>query len=234
VLLGVDESRATIWMIHSESIAPGGTIKCEHMGSAGTSSPGYNYFEAIVSRLKSVFETGVKTIVIAGSKNVGTAEEFMTHVRKHHAYLLKEGQTRTIHPSVLDGEAGNVPAALKLVKSDKFKAITASTLDQETSSIIDILEAVINNPAGIVHVHFTIDEIDAIFQALRDEEGQIPEYVLMTEVFYAANKSDARLQRVFTFAKKLKVKTRVVQSKTGPGARIAQLGGLVCFTSPPD
>jgi hypothetical protein len=54
----------------------------------------------------------------------------------------------------------------------------------------------------------------------------------MTDTFYAANRSDPRLQRIQMIAKMVKVKTRVIQAVTDSGARIAQLGGLVCFTSP--
>nr|MDO8083956.1 hypothetical protein [Candidatus Sigynarchaeum springense] len=219
--------------MHSDSIVPSGDISCEHKGSAGTSNPRYNYFDAVVTRLKSISLTGVKSIVVAGPKGIQTAKDFIAHVQKHHAYLLKPGSGRTIHIVAIEGSACDVSSTVELVKSQAFKAITETTTGQETEGIVQLLDAVINNPAGIVSVHFTIDEILQIFENLRDEIGPEPEYVLMTEVFYAANKGDPRLQRVLGLAKKYKVKSRVIQSKTGPGTRIASLGGLVCFTSPP-
>lgn len=234
LLLGLDERRATLWTVHSDSIVPSGSISCEHKGSAGTNNPRYNYFDAIVAKLKVASATGVKTIVIAAPRGVATAKDLVAHVNKHHAYLLKPGSGRKIHMASIEGSAArDVPSAIDLVKSQAFKDITETTSGQETEGIVQLLDAVINNPAGIVSVHFTIDEILQVFEALHDEIGPEPEYVLMTETYYAANKSDPRLQRVFSLAKKYTVKTRVIQSKTGPGTRIASLGGLVCFTSPP-
>ncbi|MBN2151262.1 MAG: hypothetical protein JW839_07455 [Candidatus Lokiarchaeota archaeon] len=233
LLLGIDERRATLWMVHSDSIVPSGSISCEHKGSAGTSNPRYNYFDAVIAKLKAASATGVKSIVVAAPKGTPTAKDLAVHVQKHHAYLLKPGSGRTIHMATVEGSAAkDVPSTIEIVKSPAFKAVTTSTTGQETEGIMQLLDAVINNPEGIVHVHFTVDEILRIFEALRDEIGPEPEYVLMTDVFYAANKGDHRLQRVLGLAKKYKVMTRVIQSKTGPGTRIASLGGLVCFTSP--
>ncbi|MEX2680957.1 MAG: hypothetical protein Q6373_005110 [Candidatus Sigynarchaeota archaeon] len=213
---------------------PSGAITCEHKGSAGTSNPRYNYFDAIVTRLKSISTTGVRSIVVAGPKGTQIAKDFIAHVQKHHAYLLKPGSGRTIHVAAIEGSAHDVPSTVELVKGQAFKMIIETTTGQETEGIVQLLDAVINNPAGIVSVHFTIDEILQIFENLRDEIGPEPEYVLMTDIFYAANKSDQRLQRILGLAKRYKIKTRVIQSKTGPGTRIASLGGLVCFTSPPE
>jgi stalled ribosome rescue protein Dom34 len=234
LLLGIDERRATLWTVHSDSIVPSGSISCEHKGSAGTCNPRYNYFDAVVARLKIASATGVKSIVVAGPKGTPTAKDLVAHVNKHHLYLLKPGSGRTIHIATIDGSAANdVPSTIELVKSPAFKEITESATGQETEGIVQLLDAVINNPSGIVSVHFTLDEILQVFEALHDEIGPEPEYVLMTENFYASTKNDQRLQRIFSLAKKYKVKTRVIQSKTGPGARIAALGGMVCFTSPP-
>lgn len=230
VLLGVEDRRAMLWMINSESISPAGNVHAGQKGSGGTANPKYNYFENIVKVLKPIFSTGVKTLVIASLKTTTLASEFLTHLQKHHAYFFKKGSALAIHASVVDGEANNVQSALALVKSDAFRKITASTMNQEMNNTLELLDASINNPSGAVKICFTLDEINQLFLALKDDEGPVPEYILMTDEFYALHKSEAQFQRILAIAKRMKIKTRVIQAKTDAGARVAQLGGLVSFT----
>ena len=229
LLLGVEDRRATMWMVNSESIAPAGNVHAGQKGGRNTTNPRYNYFDDIVKALKPIFSTGVKTLVIAGPKNTSLASDFLSHVQKHHAYLFKKGSAIAINASTIEGEASNVQSALALVKGDAFRKITASTVDQEMNSTLELLDACINNPSGAVKICYTIDEIDQVFLAMKDDEGPVPEYILMTDQFYALHKNEAQFQRIYALAKRFKVKTRVIQQKTDAGARVAQLGGLVSF-----
>ncbi|HME54872.1 MAG TPA: hypothetical protein VKM55_21890 [Candidatus Lokiarchaeia archaeon] len=229
VLLYVEDRRATLWMVNSESIAPAGNVHAGQKGSVGTANPKYNYFDDIVKTLKSNFATGVKTLVITGIKNTSLASDFLFHVQKHHAYLFKKGSALAINASIMEGEASNVQSALALVKGDAFRKITASTVDKEMNSTLELLDACINNPSGAVKICFTIDEIDQVFLAMKDDEGPVPEYILMTDEFYALHKSEAQFQRIYALAKRFKIKTRVIQKKTDAGFRVTELGGLVSF-----
>nr|MDO8115001.1 hypothetical protein [Candidatus Sigynarchaeota archaeon] len=233
LLLGIEKQRAMAWNVYSESIAPAFTERLQQKGSAGTANPQFNYFEAIVAKLKPIFSTGLKTLVIASPRNSTFANDFVAHLRKHHAYLMKEGSSQKIHTGTVDGEAKDVQSTLAVVKSDAFRTITASTVDQETTAIIELFDSCINNPSSLVKIGFTIDEIIQLLEALReDDENPAPEYIIMTDVFYAGHKNDPLFQRVMSIAKNIKIKTRVIQLKTEAGARVAQLGGLVCFTVP--
>jgi stalled ribosome rescue protein Dom34 len=228
-----------LWNVYSESIALATTIPKPPGGTKATSNPEFNYFETIVAALKPIFSSGVKSLIVASPRKISTANDFMAHLQKHHAYFFKEGSSWGVHVSGMEGNASDQQNAIALAKSIAFKNTSAATIALETARIIELLDACIDGDGGDTEVFFTLDETDALFQYIRakatvdgEELPPLPEYVLMTDTFYAANRSDPRLQRIMTIAKMVKVKTRVIQAVTDSGARITQLGGLVCFTSP--
>lgn len=225
-------------MVYSESVAPLKVVAAGPGGAAGASNPRFSFFETVIASIKPVFATGVRSVVVAGEPgkprgNAGIATEFLEHLQRHHAYLFKKGD-RAIHVSTVAGTARDVDEVSQLARSVAFKDATAGTMVRETASILDVLDASINNPNRDAEHFFTLDEIDALFSALREEDNPVvPEYLLMTDTFWAAHKGDARLQRAMAIAKRTRTKTRVIQAATEAGSRVAAFGGLVCIASPP-
>ncbi len=237
LLLGLEEKRAVTWNVYSESIKPLVTLRMGPGGSKGTSNPGFRFFEDIITRLKQSFSTGVKTLVIASFKERGkgsnVADDFMAHLKKHHGYLFK-GKDGALQVSMVQGNAIDVESALALAKGDAFQAITTGTVSREATNIVEYLDATINNPNTDVELYYTLDENERLLQELKEDEGSIPDYVLMTDEYYNKHKSDPTFQRVLALVKRTRTRSRVIQSVTEAGERIAQLGGLACIASPPD
>ena len=73
-----------------------------------------------------------------------------------------------------------------------------------------------------------------MFEDMKEDEGSIPDYLLMTDEYYNKTKSDPKFQRILSLVKKTRTKSRVIQTATEAGSKIAQLGGLVCIATPPE
>ena len=230
LLVGLDSNRAALWIVYSESIKQHRIIDRPPDSDSRKETALYNFYNAIIAEAKTVFSTGLTSIVVASTGlDAGLAEGFIAHIRKHHAYLV-----RSIRTASIAGDAMTTNAARALVKTDAYRSVTDDVTDQESSALVRMLEARLSDSTGRVTVLFSLEEIDRYFRTLSkagEAAVEYPEYVLMTDAFWAARKNDPRLQRVMDVAKNASVKTRVLRSDGEAGARVAQLGGLVCLTA---
>jgi stalled ribosome rescue protein Dom34 len=56
-----------------------------------------------------------------------------------------------------------------------------------------------------------------------------PEYLLLTDDFLAGSRQKNRVNRLMQIAARNGVKTRVIDTESNAGARLKQLGGIVCL-----
>ncbi len=230
-LVGLDNNRAALWVVYSESIRQHGFIDRPADPDSRKEAALYNFYNTIIAEVKKVLSTGLASLVVASTGvDASLAESFIAHIRKHHAYLV-----RAIRMESIAGDAMTVNAARELVKTDAFQSVTNDVTNQESDALVEVLDARLSDSTGRVTVLFSLEEIDRYFRSLSkagEAAVEYPEYVLMTDAFWAARKNDSRLQRVMDVAKNASVKTRVLRSDGEAGTRVAQLGGLVCFTAP--
>jgi len=228
VLVGLDEQRAVIWIVHSETLKQHGSVNRPVESDRSDEGTRYNFYNAIVSALKPLFSSGTSSLVVAGAKS-GTqlADEFITHIRRHHAYL-----TRSVHVTSVVGDAMTASTARALVKASTFQTNAAGVIDRESDDLIRVLDTALSDSTGNTTVLFSLDEIDRCFKSLSrhgEATEEYPQYVIMTDTFWSSRKNDPRLQRTMDVAKNTGVKTHVLRTDGKAGERIAQLGGLVCL-----
>ncbi|RDE11745.1 MAG: hypothetical protein C4K47_09395 [Candidatus Thorarchaeota archaeon] len=228
-LVGLDSHRAALWIVYSESIKQHGSIERPVDSDSSKQAVLYNFYNAIIAKVKQILSTGLASLVVASTGvDAGLAESLIAHIRKHHGYLLQ-----SIRMASITGNAMTVNAAGALVKTDAFQSVANDVTDQESDALVRMLDARLSDSTGQVTVLFSLEEIDRYFRNLSkagEAAVEYPESVLMTDAFWAARKNDARLQRVMDVARNASVKIRVLRSDGKAGTRVAQLGGLVCFT----
>ncbi len=227
--MGLDEHRAVIWVVYSETAKPHGSVNRPVENDRRDEGSRYNFYNSIIAALKPLFSSGTSSIVIAGVKNEAElVDGFVAHLRKHHAYL-----TRSVHVTTVVGDAMTANAARALAKASKFQATATDMTDRESDDIIRLLDAGLSDSTGNITVLFSLEELDQCFRGLSKHGEAItecPEHVIMTDTFWAARKSDPRLQRAMDVARNMAVRTHVLRADGKAGERIAQLGGLVCLT----
>jgi stalled ribosome rescue protein Dom34 len=226
-LVGLDDYRAVLWIVYSESVKQHGFVEWPRDRKEGGENDRYNFFNAIVTALKPVFSSGVGSLVVASTGGGSSlADSFVAHVRKHHAYLV-----RAIRMERIRADAGTADAVKALVKTQAFQAVAADVVEQESDNILRLLDARLSDDTGRFAILFSLEEIDQFFRTFsRDGSSSdgVPEHILMTDKFWAAQKSDSRLQRVTDLARNASVKIRVLREDSEAGIRVTQLGGLVC------
>lgn len=227
-LVGLDSHRAVLWVVYSQSIKQHGSIDWPGDRDGASEGDRYNFFNAIVAALKPVFSSGVGSLVVASpGKGSALADSFVAHVRKHHAYLV-----HAIRMERIAADASTTNAVKVLAKTQAFQTVASNVIEQESDSIIQLLDARLSDDTGRFTILFSLEETDQFFRTL-SKAGPVsvgvPEHLFMTEKFWAAQKSSPRLQRITDLARNAGVKIRVFREDDKVGARVAQLGGLVCL-----
>jgi stalled ribosome rescue protein Dom34 len=228
--VGLDSHRAALWIVHSQSIKQHGSIDWPRDRDGGSEGDRYNFFNAIIAALKSVFSSGVGSLVVASTGSGSSpADAFIAHIRKHHAYLV-----RAIRMESITADATTANAVRDLVKTQAFQAVAADVIEQESDSITQLLDARLSDDTGRISILYSLEEMDRFFRNFSKAGSAsvgVPEHILMTDKFWTAQKNDPRLQRITDLARNAGVKIRVLREDSSAGARVTQLGGLVCLVA---
>jgi len=213
MLIGLEGNQAVTWNIYSESVKPGKRIRGDDQ---------YNFHESIVDILRTSIKQGIKSIMIA-APNEKDYQSFMNHIVKHQSWMLNGWSLNTVAFGHIPESAMNADQVRNLVKTHGFKEKLAEACQGDIRQVMNALEKRLNDSKGIETLLFTLKEVE---NAVYGDEKN-PEYILVTELFRSRN--GRRMNRLLQIASNKNVKTRIIKSGTAAGARITQLGGLVCM-----
>ncbi len=223
VLAGIEQNQAAIWKIYSQVAKPDTTIRMEGIRSDAKAL--YSFHEAIVNALRPTLKEGVKSIIIAAPQKTSYSQDFISHVKGHHAWLFSGANKATFKQLV--GSAVTHTQVSNITSSAEFKqSISDSTLE-ETENIREVLEKRINTADQLVL--FSLEEAEDAIYSTETPGKPKPEYLLLTDNYLAKDRRKGRINRLMQIAQNKKVKTRVVNGESPAGARLNQLGGLVCL-----
>ena len=225
ILVGVEETCAVLWQIFSHVAKPQRTIPLA--GSRKDQKATYNFHEAIINALRPTFKEGVRSIIIASPPKTSFGQELQSHIESHHSWLV-QGQNRA-SISHINGSAATPPQVAALASSPVFKQLIEENAEQETENLLEILEKRLGEAGNLVL--FSLDEAENLILSGSQPKIQ-PEYLLLTDVYLQISRQKGRLQRLMQIAKNKQVKTRVINAKSNAGARLTQLGGIVCLAKP--
>lgn len=223
VLAGIEQNQAAIWKIYSQVAKPDITIRLE--GTRSDNKALYSFHEAIVNALRPTLKEGVKSIIIASPQKTSYSQDFMTHVKGHHAWLFSGANKATF--KLVQGSAVTHAQVSNLAGSADFKqSISDSTLE-ETESLRELIEKRLNSADKLVL--FSLEEAEDAIYSPETPGKPKPEYLLLTDKYLAGEKRKGRLNRLMQIAQNKKIKTRIVNAESPAGARLNQLGGLICL-----
>ena len=230
ILIGFHHKQVDMWHIFSERVKPLETIK---IGNRKTKNAKriFDFHEAIIDVLRPLMREGVRSILISSLIKTNYAELFLEHVKKHHAWLVQEKATSTASFGMLVGPASNLEQVQELIESKQYQEIMGETIAKEADRIIDVLEKRLNDDKDGEYIIFSLKDIEDIMYARWEPEDLKPEYLLLTDKYLASSKQKNRLNKLMQIAKNRKVKVKVInEEETNAGKRVAQFGGIVCFT----
>lgn len=205
-----------IWNIYSESVKFGQRI--------GEDSS-YGLYESIVDALRPEIKQGVKVILVASIDEKDYAS-FMKHVERHQSWLLRGWELNKATFEHLPMAAMDGRQVREIVKTNGFKERLSDSSSIDLGKVMEVLEKRLNDPDGIETLLFSLEEIESHVYG----GGEI-ECMLVTDQFHERHRR--RTQRLLQVVANRKAQTRIVPADAATGARLTQLGGLVCITKTP-
>ena len=215
VLIGLENNSASLWNIYSRSIKPDTTIQRENNR--------YNYYEAIIDRLRPNVKQGVKTVLVA-SPDAKTYDELYQHILKHQRWLIAGYELNRVTIEYVEGSATDIDAVVELIEKSGLQRTIQKASREDIKRVMNVLERRLGTPEGIDTLKFTLTEVE---DEVYGDHGSA-EYILMTTDFQYNHRR--RAQRLLQIAQNKGVKSMIVEAETPMGSRLAQFGGLICLT----
>lgn len=228
VLVGLEERRAVLWRVFSEMVKLDGKVE---RGEEGERGGLYSFHESIVNALRPTFKEGVKSIVVAAPPRTDYAKNFLDHVRKHHAWLVREGPDAVTFGELI-GSAGQLHEVHELVKTKGFRDVMGETTALDAEKIVGALEKNLYSDDGGTVVSYSLEEIEDLVYGRQEQGSSRPEHVVLTDKYLADTKKKGRILRLLQISKNMGIKTTIVNAETRAGLRLSQFGGIVCFAKP--
>jgi stalled ribosome rescue protein Dom34 len=223
VLVGLEERRAVLWRVFSEVVKLDGTV--ERGGEL------YDFNESIVNALRPAFKEGVRSIVLAATARTDYAENFLDHIRKHHAWLVREGPNAATFGELI-GSAGRPHEVHELVRTKAFREMVSETRSRDAENISAVLEKSLGSDESETLVSYSLEQIEDLVYGRQEHDNPRPEHVVLTDKYLAGTRNRGRVLRLLQISKNNGIKTTIVNAETRAGIRLSQLGGLVCFAKP--
>jgi len=223
VLIGLEERRAVLWRVFSEVVKLDGTVeRGEEL---------YDFNESIVNAVRPALKEGVRSIVLAAPARTDYAEDFLDHIRRHHAWLIREGPNAATFGELI-GSAGRSHEVHELVRTKAFREMIGETRSRDAENISAVLEKSLGSDESDTVVSYSLEQIEDLVYGRQEHNGFRAEHIVLTDKYLADRKNRGRVLRLLQISKNNGIKTTIVSAETSAGVRLSQLGGLVCFTKP--
>ena len=222
-LIGVEQDHAAIWHIFSQVAKQQQTVPIS--GDRKDQKSLYSFYEAIVNALRPVLKEGVRSIIVASPPRTNYAQEFLNHIKAHHAWLL-QGTNKASFSQII-GSASTPSQVSALTKALAFKQLIQENAAEETENLLEILEKRLSKTDNLVF--FSLQEAENIILNQQAPGKPQPDYLLLTNDYLTGNRQKNRLNGLMQIAAKNGVKTRVIDAESNAGIRLTQLGGIVCL-----
>jgi hypothetical protein len=227
ILLGLEADYGTLWQIYSHVAKYITKIKIE--GKRSDDKSLYNFHQLILDKMKSIFETGVKTVIVAAPSKTEYSTKFIDHIRKHHRYLVDSKSSKKVNFGEIESSANNRIEVAELVKSKQFVNLIENTTSKEADQIINILEKKLYSKENMSEILYTLKEIEnKIYNKPRSDE-LAKEYLILTDKYLSENRNKGRIHRLMQIANNQKIQTRIIKNETLAGNRVSQFGGIIYF-----
>ena len=223
MLIGIEIDHGALWQIFSQVAKPQQTIPIK--GERKDQKALYNFHETIINALRPVLKEGVRSIVVASPPRTGYAQEFLYHIKAHHAWLMQG--TNKASFSQITGSASSHPQVATLTKTSAFKQLIQENATEETENLLDILEKRLSKTDNLVL--FSLQEAETLILNPQTPGKPQPEYLMLTDDYLDRTRQKNRINRLMMIAAKNGVKTRVINAESNAGTRLTQLGGIVCL-----
>lgn len=224
ILIGIEKDQAAIWQIFSQVAKHQQNIPLT--GERKEQKNLYSFHESIINSIRPILKEGIRNIIVSSPPRSNYAQDFLDHIKTSHAWLQQGINKASI--SQIAGSASTPTQVAVLTKTSAFKELIQENADQETENLLEILEKRLSKNDNLVL--FSLPEAENVILYPQAPGKPEPQYLMLTNKFLAESRQKNRINRLMQIAANHGVKTRVVNSDSMAGKRLAQLGGIVCLT----
>ena len=223
VLVGIKQNHAALWQVFSQVAKHQQNIVLN--SERNDAKALYNFHESIINALRPILKEGIRSIIIASPSKTDYSQQFLSHIKGHHNWLL-QGPGKAVF-SPITGSASTAPQVSALTQTSTFKQLISDTTAEETENLLEILEKRLNATDNLVL--FSLQEAEHFIFETQGEGKAKPEYLMLTDEYLSKSRQKYRVQRLMQVSANKGVKTRVISAESTAGKRVTQLGGLVCL-----
>ncbi len=225
VLVGIEQNHAALWQVFSQVAKHQENLPLN--GDRNDPKVLYNFHENIINALRPILKEGIRSIIIASPAKTNYSQQFLSHIKGHHNWLL-QGTSKAVF-SPITGSASTPPQVAALTQTAMFKQLVSDTTAQETENLLEILEKRLNANSTDNLVLFSLQEAEHSIFETQGEGKPNPDYLMLTDQYLSKSRQKYRVQRLMQIAANKGVKTRVISAESTAGKRVTQLGGIVCL-----
>jgi stalled ribosome rescue protein Dom34 len=214
ILIGLQQNRAYLWNIYSQSIKPDTVIRRE--------SNEYNFYESVIDQLRPKIRQGVKTVFVVSTDEKNYVK-FYAHIDKHQRWLIGGYELNRVTLEYVEGSAEALDSVVELIEDSCLQRTIQQASREDIKRVMSVLEKRLGTSDGIETLLFTLNEME---NAIYGDDSH-PEYILLTLEFQRRHKR--RVQKLLQIAENKGIKTMIVETNTPMGTRLTQFGGLICL-----
>ncbi|MHA1242838.1 MAG: hypothetical protein ACTSQU_18950 [Promethearchaeota archaeon] len=144
ILIGLHDNDAVFWRIFSESIRPHFKINRGRKRRNQNKKHLFHFHEEIINVLRPIIKEGIRSVILLSPPKEEYSDEFLSHVNKHHSWLLKKGNQGVVFSKIVGNQAKTQKDVHYLKTQDYFKDIVGETSNQEALLILEELTEIIN------------------------------------------------------------------------------------------
>lgn len=223
ILIGIEQDRASLWQVFSQIARHQQTINMN--GERKDKKALYNYHETIINCLRQTIKEGVRSIIVAVPSRSSYGQDFLNHISEHHSWLL-QGPSR-VSIAQITGSADTPSQVAELTKTAVFKQLIQENAEEETNSLLNLIEKRLNTSGN--QVFFSMEEAEKVIFENQNVGKPQPDYLLLTDKYLSTSRQKNRINKLMQIAKNKNIKTRVINAESNAGLRLTQLGGLICL-----
>jgi stalled ribosome rescue protein Dom34 len=125
------------------------------------------------------------------------------------------------------GSADTPSQVAELTKTIVFKQLIQENAEEETKSLLNLIEKRLNTSGNLVF--FSMEEAEKVIFENQSVGKPKPDYLLLTDKYLSTSRQKNRINKLMQVAKNKNIKTRVINAESNAGLRLTQLGGLICL-----
>jgi stalled ribosome rescue protein Dom34 len=230
ILIGLHDKDAIFWRIFSETIRMHHKINRGRKRRNQNNKQLYHFHEEIINTLRPIIKEGIRSIILLSPPKEKYSDEFLTHVNKHHSWLLKKGEKKVVFSKIVGNQAKTQKDVYYLKTQEYFTEIVDETSNQEGLMILEELKEIIGKNEKFSKILYTWREIDHELRLLKQNPNLGKQnYIILTEEYLKNPKNRNKTHRILQIAKNLEIKTKIVSLESEAGAIVEKFGGLVYY-----